>query len=153
MSAKKLVLKLDDNPPRPEAWTIFIASAMKGYQMAHFFNKQLEMGLGFCFSLPFKPSKTAPSGEYPTYTWEDKEMGVRYFLLENRNPAGQLLKKWGNIDFLWIAKGNHDLLDKKGMISKMRKTPGVVFAQPAPEDTDQQMERVLECLEIKMIDK
>ncbi len=152
MTAKRLVLKLDDTPPEIEKWVVLIASGMRGYRMAYFLNKYLEVSLGFCFSLSYKPAKSSAPVDYPAFSWEDREMGVRYYLIENKNPAGALLKKSGNIDFLWIAKGNHDLLDKTQMVNQIRNIPGVVFVQPAPSDDASNMEHILESLEIKMIE-
>ncbi|MFO8053650.1 MAG: IPExxxVDY family protein [Bacteroidales bacterium] len=151
--AKKTILTLDDAMLSPGDPVILITSTNKDYRMAYFLNKHLDFKLSRCSDMDYASKKGVSAVQYSLYDYEETDIGVHWCLLSNKHERGNLIKRAGDVDFLLIGRGSHDVVDMEKIVKIIRSIPHVLFVREAANAMLSNMEGVMQSLELTLIEE
>jgi hypothetical protein len=108
---------------------IGIASHSKDYKLCYNINKYLNFD--FCrttndYSITIKEENFS----FPMYEYIDDENLLEFYLFANKSKNGYLIKEFKNIDYLFMIKGNIDIVEVNEYIDKLKEVNGVLTAFP-----------------------
>jgi len=145
-------IRLQQSQPTSEEYLMIgVSSALKDYQLSHFFNRRFSTQFIKQTDIPFY-GKQGLKGRFAFYYYYDEDLRMDFYLFSNYSKNTYSIATYKHFEYFVLFKLSSFLLPVNEILKEMRTISGVNAALQIPLKTIKTLDEILEDIELHLLD-